>query len=134
MGRACGAAAGGKGFADGPIPTGMVDDFELEQLRRHPEWRTALAVYHDLQTQAREQSPEFDGWIPRVIEVESIDSAALPSIHGKLIAFGFLKFDLSGRDAGMRYQLTPQGKLALMGRSLAEEETSEDEAALAQSA
>ena len=112
----------------------MVDDFELEQLRRHPEWRVTLIVYHDLQATARAQSPEFDGWIPRVIEVETIDSAALPSIHGKLIAFGFLKFDLSGRDAGMRYQLTPQGKQALIGKSLTEEESSEDEAALAQSA
>ena len=112
----------------------MVDDFEIEQLRRHPEWRVALKVYHDLQAQAREQLPEFDGWIPRVTEVETIDSAALPSIHGKLIAFGFLKFDLSGRDAGMRYQLTPQGKQALLGKSLAEEDCLEDEAALAQSA
>ena len=110
----------------------MVEDFELEQLRRHPEWRVALNVYHDLQAQAREQSPEFDGWIPRVIEVQTIDSATLPSIHGKLIAFGFLKFDLSGRDAGMRYQLTPQGKLALLGKSLVEEDSSEDEVALAQ--
>ena len=83
---------------------------------------------------ARERSPEFDGWIPRVIEVATIDSTSLPSIHGKLIAFGFLKFDLSGRDAGMRYQLSPQGKQALLGRSLAGEESSEDEAALAQSA
>ena len=112
----------------------MVDDFELEQLRRHPEWRVALKVYFDLQTQAREQSPECDGWIPRVIEVEAIDTAALPSIHGKLIAFGFLKFDLSGRDAGMRYQLTPQGKQALLGKGLVEEDSYEDEAALAQSA
>jgi hypothetical protein len=112
----------------------MVDDFELEQLRRHPEWRAALKVYHDLQIQAREQSSEFDGWIARVMEVETIDSAALPSIHGKLIAFGFLKFDLSGRDAGMRYQLTLQGKQALVGKSLEEEDSPEDEAALAQSA
>ena len=134
MGRACEAVAAGKGLEGGPIPTSMVDDFELEQLRRNPEWRVALAVYHDLQVQAREQSPEFDGWIPRVAEVETIDSAVLPSIHGKLIAFGFLKFDLSGRDAGMRYQLTPQGKQALLGQALAEEETSDDEAAFAQSA
>lgn len=112
----------------------MVDDFELEQLRRHPEWRVALKVYHDLQAQARERSPECDGWIPRVTEVETIDPAVLPSIHGKLIAFGFLKFDLSGRDAGMRYQLTPQGKQALIGKSLTEEDACEDEAALAQSA
>ncbi|MBC8113788.1 MAG: hypothetical protein H7062_05385 [Candidatus Saccharimonas sp.] len=110
----------------------MVDDFELEQLRRYPEWRVALTVYHDLQVQARERSSEFDGWIPRVTEVETIDTAALPSIHGKLIAFGFLKFDLSGRDAGMCYQLTPLGKQALLGKGPLEEETSQDEAALAQ--
>ena len=63
MGRACEAVAAGKGLEGGPIPTGMVDDFELEQLRRHPEWRTTLTVYHDLQATARAQSPEFDGWI-----------------------------------------------------------------------
>ena len=112
----------------------MMDDFELEQLRRNPEWRTTLTVYHDLQAQGRTQSPEFDGWIPRVVEVQTIDSAMLPSIHGKLIAFGFLKFDLSGKDAGMRYQLTPQGKQALLGKPLAEEVTADEEVSLTQSA
>ena len=63
MGRACEAVAAGKGLEGGPIPTGMVDDFELEQLRKYPEWRTTLIVYHDLQATARAQSPEFDGWI-----------------------------------------------------------------------
>ena len=112
----------------------MIDDFDLEQLRRNPEWQTALKVYHDLQAQSREQSPEFDGWIPRVTEVEAIESAKLPAIHGKLIAFGFLKFDLAGRDAGMRYQLTAQGKQALNGRSPSEEDSDENEVPLAQSA
>ncbi len=112
----------------------MIDDFDLEQLRRNPEWQTALKVYHDLQAQSRERLPEFDGWIPRVTEVAAIESAKLPAIHGKLIAFGFLKFDLAGRDAGMRYQLTPQGKQALLGQSLGEEESTEDESPLAKSA
>lgn len=115
----------------------MVDDFELDQLRRHPEWRATLKVYHDLQTASREQSSEFDGWVPRVTDVDTIDPAKLAIIHGKLIAFGFLKFDLSGRDAGMRYQLTPQGKQALLGKPPVEEESSEEDenaAVLARSA
>ena len=112
----------------------MVDDFELDQLRRNPEWRAALKIYHDLQTQSREQLPEFDGWIPRVTEVASIDSTKLQAIHGKLIAFGFLKFDLAGRDAGMRYQLTAQGKQALLGKPHCDEDSAEDEVVLAQSA
>ncbi len=112
----------------------MVDDFELDQLRRHPEWRATLQAYQDLQTAAREQSPEFDGWIPRVVDLEGIDAKTLPSIHGKLIAFGFLKFDLAGRDAGMRYQLTPQGKQALVGKISMDEEPSDEESTLAQSA
>ena len=112
----------------------MLDDFELDQLRRHPEWRTALKVYHDLQTESRERLPEFDGWIPRVTEVAAIESAKLPAIHGKLIAFGFLKFDLAGRDAGMRYQLTLQGKQALLGLPAADEDELLDEIPLAKSA
>lgn len=112
----------------------MLDDLDLDQLRRHPEWRTALKVYHDLQAESRERLPEFDGWIPRVTEVAAIESTKLPAIHGKLIAFGFLKFDLAGRDAGMRYQLTPQGKQALLGQSHDEEDRDEDEVALAKSA
>ena len=112
----------------------MLDDLDLDQLRRHPDWRTTLKVYQDLQTESRERLPEFDGWVPRVTEVAAIEPAKLPAIHGKLIAFGFLKFDLSGRDAGMRYQLTPQGKQALLGKNLGEEESTEDESPLAKSA
>ena len=113
---------------------GMIDDFDLEQLRRNPEWRTALKVYHDLQAESRERSPEFDGWIPRVTEVEAIESAKLPAIHGKLIAFGFLKFDLAGRDAGMRYQLTSQGKQAVSGKAADDEDQLTEETSLAKSA
>ncbi|MCX7395909.1 MAG: hypothetical protein NTW75_17490 [Planctomycetales bacterium] len=101
----------------------MIEDFEHEQLRRQPHLRAALKVYGDLQDHGRDRSPDFDGWIPRVVEVAEIESSALPSIHGKLIAFGFLTFDLAGRDTGMRYQLTPLGKNALTGKTLSEEQT-----------
>ena len=90
-----------------------MDEFELEQLQRQPQWKAVLESYHRLQIANREKSSDFDGWIPRIHDVTDVLSSELPGIHGKLIAFGFLKFDLAGRDAGMRYQLTPLAKQGL---------------------
>jgi hypothetical protein len=95
-------------------------DFELEQLRRHPAWRATLRCYWELQQQGRNHAPAFDGWVPRVAEVPKVDPAELSGVHGRLIAFGFLKFDLAGRELGMRYQLTPLGRQAI-GAATAED-------------
>lgn len=96
----------------GPILEGM-NDFELDQLRRNPAWKAALRHYWDAQSSARTLQPEFDGWVPRAAQVAQVDPATLSVVHGRLIAFGFLKFDLSNRELGMRYQLTPLGKQAI---------------------
>jgi len=90
-----------------------MDEFELEQLRRHPKWTLILGVYQQLSLNGRDQFPDFDGWTPRVHDVPEIPNDELAGIHGKLIAFGFLKFDLAGRDGGIRYQLTPLGKIGI---------------------
>jgi len=102
-----------------------MDEFDIIQLRRNPEWRAILQVYYNLQQQQREQSPDSDGWIARQTEVEGIDSAQLSSIHGKLIAHGMLKFDVGGRDVGVQYQLTHQGRRALLGEAETTDETAE---------
>ncbi len=101
-----------------------MDEFELEQLRRHPKWVTTLEFYQQLSLRNREQSADFDGWIPRVHDVPEIPTDELTGIHGKLIAFGFLKFDLAGRDGGIRYQLTPLGKQGINGSLPSEEDES----------
>jgi hypothetical protein len=93
--------------------------FEAEQLRRHPDWRKALQVYWTEQVRQRAAQPDADGWVPRLSQIEDIASDQLAGIHGRLIAFGFLKFDLSGRDVGMRYQLTPLAR-QLLGQPSAE--------------
>lgn len=90
-----------------------MNDFELDQLRRNPAWKAALRHYWDAQTSARASQPEFDGWVPRAAQVAQIEPATLSVVHGRLIAFGFLKFDLSNRELGMRYQLTSLGKQAI---------------------
>jgi hypothetical protein len=88
-------------------------EIELEQLRRNPSWKATLQAYGEAQAVARAGSVEFDGWVPRLMQVPDVETAKLSQIHGRLIAFGFLKFDLSHREQGIRYQLTPLGKRAI---------------------
>ena len=92
-----------------------MDELALEQLQRNPKWTSILDVYNELSSLNRGQSADFDGWTPRIQEVPEIPRGELAGIHGKLIAFGLLKFDLAGRDLGIRYQLTPLGRQALYG-------------------
>ena len=94
-----------------------MEDIDILQLKRNPEWLATLQVYYQLQLELREKSPEADGWVPRPSEFQGIETSQLSSIHGKLIAFGFLKFDVSGRDVGVRYQLTPEGRRAVNGEA-----------------
>ncbi len=84
-------------------------DFELEQMMENPEWCLVLNHYSHLQLQAKEQNPEFDGWVGRQNKVAGVVLERLPRIHGKLIAFDLLKFQLSGRDSGVYYQVTRLG-------------------------
>lgn len=106
-----------------------MDEYELELLRRHPQWMTVLDQYHQCQIKNREVTPDFDGWVPRLVEIPETPTEELPQIHGKLIAFGFLKFDLTGRDGGIRYQLTPLGKQRLSGTAVVEDDDAPAESA-----
>lgn len=92
-------------------------DFELDELQQNPTWQAVLTAYRDAYTSAQAEAKgtdqEFDGWLPRIMSVEGLDDDALPKIHGKLIAWGFLKFQLAGRGSGVVYQISPQGRQAL---------------------
>lgn len=90
-----------------------MDDPGLELLRKNPAWQTTLGAYFDRQQSMPTDSQEA-GWIPRLTEIESVPSQQLSSIHGKLIAFGLLKFELPERGAGMMYQLTTEGRRAFL--------------------
>ncbi|QDT93350.1 hypothetical protein [Gimesia algae] len=88
-------------------------DFEQEQMLENPEWCLVLRHYSQMQVQVKEQDPESDGWIIRQNEVEGVAVEHLPRIHGKLIAFDLLKFQLAGRDAGVFYKVTNAGNKML---------------------
>lgn len=88
-------------------------DFEQEQMLENPEWCLVLKHYSELKREAKNLAPEFDGWIIRQNEVAGVVTERLPRIHGKLIAFDLLKFQISGRDSGVFYQVTRTGEKML---------------------
>ncbi|HAH46050.1 hypothetical protein [Gimesia sp.] len=88
-------------------------DFEQEQMLENPEWCLVLRHYSQTQVQVKEQDPESDGWIIRQNEVEGVVAEHLPRIHGKLIAFDLLKFQIAGRDSGVFYKVTNSGNKML---------------------
>jgi len=81
---------------------------ELELFDANPSWGLLLAAY--------QQKIASDGleWSPRVAEVEGIAPDQLSAIHGKLIALGMLKFEISSRAAGIQYQITTLARQALL--------------------
>lgn len=64
-------------------------------------------------------------WIPRLASVEGVEEENLAVAHGRLIAYGLLKFKLMNR-AGVGYQLTSLGR---RGVELEFEQQTEDEEA-----
>ena len=81
---------------------------ELEMYDSNPEWGVLLAAYRDAIVAGDLE------WAPRIALVEGLVPEAVSSIHGKLIAMGMLKFEISGRTEGVQYQLTTLGKQALI--------------------
>ena len=98
----------------------VIDDLEL--LRRQPTWLATLQAYWDTHLQLKKQVPQFDGWVGRIASVPEVPGESLSGIHGKLIAFGYLKFELTPKDTSLRYQLTPLGRTAVTGEAAPEEE------------
>ena len=58
---------------------------------------------------------EMKEWLPRVVSLEGFDGERLSSLHGRLIALGWLGFDVGDRVTGLRYQLTRDGQRVLDG-------------------
>ena len=71
-----------------------------------------LEAYQGPQGRRSEADSAEDRWLPRAPGIAGVDPAHLSALHGKLIALGFLKFEISGK-TGMQYQLTPIGRQTL---------------------
>lgn len=81
---------------------------ELELFDRNPEWRLVLAAYAELHAQSTAE------WLPRLPCVDGVPFEQLSMVHGRLMALGFLAFEVGSRTDGLQYQLTATGKHALL--------------------
>ncbi len=87
----------------------------LELVARHPSWRGVLEAYHAAERELRSTDGPPVRWIPRLRAMDGIDAPELSQTHGRLIAYGLLRFQLVGAGiaAGLEYQLSPLGRQAL---------------------
>lgn len=86
---------------------------DWNQLRENESWRAVLAAYAAEQTVLKVTQPEHDGWVSRLKSVTDVSPEDLAHIHGRLMAYGFLKFQLAGRTEGLQYQVSSFGREAL---------------------
>ncbi|MEZ5941276.1 MAG: hypothetical protein R3C18_07790 [Planctomycetaceae bacterium] len=100
---------------------------EYELLEEVPNWRAVLSTYIDLLEEDTSQPlEETDGgetdeptvsrgprYIPRLHQVDGVTSEELSPIHGRLIALGWLQFQVESKDVGLTYRVTAEGRKAL---------------------
>jgi hypothetical protein len=76
-----------------------------------PEAIVPLVTSAPAPTPSESDSEESaSGWVSRVSVLDGVDAAQLSTLHGRVIALGYLKFKLIDRQVGLRYRLTPAGK------------------------
>lgn len=84
-----------------------------------------MLAYIERAKVAKAASPEeFDGWLERIDRLPGCTSEELTQLHGQMIAMGFLKFEITGRSVGLRYQVSTRGKNAVE-RAVAQAERGE---------
>lgn len=90
-----------------------MSDLPFDSPHENAEWIRVLAAYRAEQTVRKQTDPEHDGWIDRLTRISGLETEQLSSIHGRLIAFGLLKFQLTSRTTGVQYQISPAGVKSL---------------------
>ena len=93
-----------------------MDGNDAQLLDENPEWRLVLEEYQRLiEDSKNHRSDEETGtvWTQRMSHLSEIPPETLQTIHGQLIAMNWLTFQLEGRNAGLLYRITGEGRKAL---------------------
>lgn len=92
------------------VSKNVADDESFEEMAEQETGEDAVRL-------ADLSGDDFDdgNWLPRVTALEGIEDERLSRIHGRLIALGWLGFDVAGRDVGLRYRMTLDGRRVLDG-------------------
>lgn len=82
-------------------------------LRAYWEAEQQIAASPVCTPEESDEAHELSRWVARIRHVEGVPPDRMAPTHGRLIAGGYLQFHLQGRDAGVLYRLTTQGRTAL---------------------
>lgn len=90
---------------------------ELHAERLSEDCLKVLGNYAVREVAVKTGSAEHSGWLDRIDQMPGMDARELTVIHGFLIAQGMLKFEITGRSAGLQYQISTIGRDALQRQS-----------------
>lgn len=98
-------------------------DIEAQLLEQDDGWRDVLEAYRLPEDEEADEAGSVDlenelieqGWLPRVEQLSGFDDGRLSQLHGRLVALGWLGFDVAGRQSGIQYRLTRDGQRVLDG-------------------
>lgn len=99
-------------------------DVESKLLEEATDWPLVLAEYLRLQTadepadlvaDEEEQAGASIRWIPRLRSLPGVDGPQLSRIHGRLLALGWLRFQIGAGQRGLEYRVSPEGRTQLAG-------------------
>ena len=90
---------------------------ELHSERLSEDCLKVLGSYAVREVAVKTGGTEHSGWLDRIDQIPGIDARELTMIHGFLIAQGMLKFEITGRNAGLQYQISTIGRDAMQRHS-----------------
>lgn len=90
-----------------------VTDVETRVLCAYSDAEGEIAAARPAKADDESTVPQAAIWVPRIREVEGVPGDQLAPVHGRLIALGLLNFQLQGRDEGVLYRVTPEGRRAV---------------------
>ena len=94
--------------------TGVPCDMNPEELEAESDVEAASdGPLVELSLAELPEEDERDDWLPRIASLDGFDGERLSSLHGRLIAMGWLGFEVGDRMTGMRYRITREGQRVL---------------------
>lgn len=103
---------------DSAVDTQVMNDAAAKQSEFEQDCLTVLNCYAVRDAAAKAATKEYAGWLDRIQDVQGIERTTLTSIHGFLIAQGLIRFEFNGRNVGLQYQLSTQGREAMARESV----------------
>ncbi len=95
---------------------GVPGDMSLEELEAESDVEASSdEPLVELSLAELPEEDERDDWLPRIASLDGFDGERLSSLHGRLIAMGWLGFEVGDRMTGMRYRITREGQRVLDG-------------------